>query len=234
VSDISSILEFTPQRLAAVTVPGLYVHVPFCFHKCHYCDFYSITRQTPQRMMQFVDRVLHEADHWTEIFHPPAGLKLRPRTVFFGGGTPSLLPGDVMMRLIDGLKQRFDFSALEEWTIEANPATVNDSYCRALRSAGVDRLSFGAQSFSPSELNVLERHHHPADVPRSIEMARLAGFTRLNVDLIYGIPGQDAGSWARSLESAMDLKTEHLSCYGEKASRADQGRRGYARTADAA
>lgn len=199
-----------PSSLPPVDVPGLYVHVPFCFHKCHYCDFYSITRQSPERMAAFVDLVLAEAMLWAS----DAGPRLRPKTVFFGGGTPSLLPIAEMRRLIEGLRSRFDFSMVNEFTIEANPATVTSEYCLMLRESGVDRISFGAQSFDRRELATLERHHDPDDVPRSIEIARNARFSRLNVDLIYAIPGQSAESWAASLESAIGLRTEHLSCYG--------------------
>ena len=199
-----------PSAMPLDPVEALYVHVPFCFHKCHYCDFYSITRQTPERMDHFVDLLLLEAEQWTSDRPPDS---LRPRTIFFGGGTPSLLPRDSMRRLLVGLRERFDVSRVEEWTIEVNPATANEDYCRMLRDLGVDRLSFGAQSFRPNELAALERHHDPEDVPRSVEMARQAGFTRLNVDLIYAVPGQDLGSWSYSLEKAVALGTEHLSCY---------------------
>jgi oxygen-independent coproporphyrinogen-3 oxidase len=195
--------------LPATEVEALYVHVPFCFHKCHYCDFYSITRQTPERMERFVDRILREADAWTR---PP--VTVRPRTIFFGGGTPTLLPVEAMSRLLDGLRERFDFSDVQEWTIEANPATVTAEYCRMLRAAGVDRLSFGAQSFDPRELKVLERHHDPDDVPRSIEIACAAGFSRLNLDLIFAIPGQDLAAWSDNLERAIGLNTPHISAYG--------------------
>src|SRR3954470_16245653 len=112
----------TPQSVPAGTVEALYVHIPFCFHKCHYCDFYSITRQTPQRMTRFVDLLLREADLWRDM-------PVRPRTIFFGGGTPSLLPIDQMQRLITGLRDRFDLSRLNEFTVEANPATVTLEYC---------------------------------------------------------------------------------------------------------
>lgn len=195
------------RDLPCAQIPGLYVHIPFCFHKCHYCDFYSITRQSEERMTRFVDLMLREAELWRD-------LPVRPRTIFFGGGTPSLLPIGQMRRLIEGLRERFDFSQLNEFTVEANPATVSLEYCEMLRECGVDRLSFGAQSFNPSELSTLERHHDPDDVPRSVEIARRAGFTRLNVDLIYAIPGQDLQSWSSSLERAIALNTPHLSCYG--------------------
>ena len=196
------------RTLPAAEAPGLYVHVPFCFHKCHYCDFYSITRQTDERMTRYVDLVLREADGWLD---GPANV--RPRTVFFGGGTPSLLPVEQMRRLIRGLRGRFDCSLLNEWTVECNPATVSAEYAMMLHEEGVDRLSFGAQSFDEDELKVLERHHHPDDVPRSVEIARAAGFRRVNVDLIFGIPGQGLESWSRSLERTIGLRTEHISCY---------------------
>lgn len=200
---------FHPADAPAAEAPGLYVHIPFCFHKCHYCDFYSITRQTPERMTQFVDLILSEAGQWTR-----SPVEVRPRTVFFGGGTPSLLPLEPMRRMIRGLRERFDFSRLDEWTVEANPATVSLEYCRMLREEGVDRLSFGAQSFNLTELKLLERHHDPQDVPKSVEIARKAGFSRMNVDLIYAIPGQDLASWRTSLEAAITLETPHISCYG--------------------
>jgi oxygen-independent coproporphyrinogen-3 oxidase len=199
-----------PARLPPARVEALYVHIPFCFHKCHYCDFYSITRQTPQRMTHFVDLLLKEANRWRQVEQ----LIIQPRTIFFGGGTPTLLPPDQMARLLGGLSDRFDRSNLEEWTIEANPATVNLPYCQMLRRAGVNRISFGAQSFDEAELKVLERHHDPRDVAKSLDFARSAGFERLNLDLIYAIPGQSLASWERSLEQAIELGTSHLSCYG--------------------
>lgn len=208
---LTPFLTVGPSRLPPEDVEALYVHVPFCFHKCHYCDFYSITKQTPERMDHFVDLVLAEADQWTAAW--PANTP-RPRTIFFGGGTPSLLPPESMRRLLTGLRLRFDLSSVQEWTIEINPATADRGYCQMLRECGVDRLSFGAQSFRPDELATLERHHDPQDVPRSIELARRAGFSRLNLDLIYAVPGQDLESWSSSLEQAIALGTEHLSCYG--------------------
>ena len=199
-----------PGRLPSTVVDGLYVHIPFCFHKCHYCDFYSITQQSPQRMEAFVDRLLAEAAGWAA---DPRGTTLRPRTIFFGGGTPSLLPLVAMRRLLVGLRRTFDLSAVQEWTIEVNPATAELDYCRMMRDHGVDRLSFGAQSFSRAELALLERHHDPEDVPRSVEIARVAGLSRMNLDLIFALPGQSMGAWSASLQAAIALGTPHLSCY---------------------
>jgi oxygen-independent coproporphyrinogen-3 oxidase len=119
-----------------------------------------------------------------------------------------------MRRLLAGIAELFDLSQVNEWTVEVNPATASDEYCRMLRESGPDRLSFGAQSFDPAELAVLERHHNPLDVGRSIAAARAAGFTRLNLDLIYAVPGQTIESWQRSLEAALELEPPHLSCYG--------------------
>src|SRR5215212_10889548 len=124
----SSAQFLAPSRLPAGEVEGLYVHIPFCFHKCHYCDFYSITRQSPERMERFVNRILREAEQWQAV------RGIRPKTVFFGGGTPSLLPIDEMSRLVQGLRARFDLSAVNEWTVEANPATVTAEYCGMLRA----------------------------------------------------------------------------------------------------
>jgi oxygen-independent coproporphyrinogen-3 oxidase len=195
--------------LPSAQITGLYIHVPFCFHKCHYCDFYSITRQTPERMDRFVDLLLREADQWVS----GSAASLQFNTIFMGGGTPSLLPLEQMDRLLSGIRDRFDLSQVDEWTVEANPATVTADYCRMLKDAGVNRLSFGAQSFDSAELKILERHHEPDDVFRSVELARSAGFERLNLDLIFAIPGQDLASWRRSLNAALDLGTTHLSCY---------------------
>jgi oxygen-independent coproporphyrinogen-3 oxidase len=161
-------------------------------------------------MREFVDRVLSEADQWTVANVP----NLRPQTAFFGGGTPSLLPEEQMSRLLAGLRERFDFSELSEWTVEVNPATASLGYFQMLASHGVNRISLGAQSFDRQELALLERHHNPEDVPQSLKMAQAAGFKRLNIDLIYAIPGQTMDSWQRSLEAAIDLGLRHYSCYG--------------------
>jgi len=202
------------EELPAAEVGGLYVHVPFCFHKCHYCDFYSITRQGEERMRRFVDRVLAEAAGWAERAGAGRGPVLRPSSVFMGGGTPSMLPMEQMERLLGGLRVQSGCRMVGEFTVEVNPATATLEYCQMLRAAGVDRLSFGAQSFDRDELKVLERHHEPEDVARSVEVARAAGFERINLDLIYAIPGQTLESWEKSLSAALTLGTTHLSCYG--------------------
>jgi oxygen-independent coproporphyrinogen-3 oxidase len=181
--------------------------VPFCRHKCHYCDFYSIVGQAEDRMGRFVDLLLIEAERW-------AAMAPRFETVFFGGGTPSLLPLGEMQRLIAGLRQRLNLDGVGEFTIEINPATAKLDYCRMLRESGVDRLSFGAQSFDRRDLAALERQHEPDDVLRGVELARAAGFERYSIDLIYAVPGQTLDGWAATLETALSLGTQHMSCYG--------------------
>ena len=180
-----------------------------CSSDLHYCDFYSITRQTPERMSRFVDFVLDEARLW----HANTRIDVRPATIFLGGGTPSLLPRDAMGRLLSGLSSTFDFSGVDEWTVEVNPATANLDDLHLMRSHGVTRVSMGAQSFDTTELRMLERHHDPSDVPAGVELARRAGFDRINLDLIYAIPGQTIESWHRSLDAALGTGVDHLSCY---------------------
>lgn len=198
-----------PRSFSRGVVSSLYVHVPFCFHKCHYCDFYSITRQTPERMERFVDLTLAELDLWLDA----KTLTIVPRTVFFGGGTPSLLPVDTMRRLLDGLRERLNFAELNEWTVEVNPATADAGFLRVLHEAGVNRISMGAQSFDVGELATLERHHVPDDVERSVALCRDAGLHRLNIDLIYAIPGQTLDTWQQSLDRATAMGLEHYACY---------------------
>jgi oxygen-independent coproporphyrinogen-3 oxidase len=198
--------KLDPARFETAEIPAMYVHIPFCAHKCHYCDFYSITGQTDARMEHFVSLLLAEADLWTS-----AGVQIKPKTVFFGGGTPTALSIDQMTRLLRGLRERFDCSHVNEWTSEANPNTITPEYCLAILDAGVNRISMGAQSFDRAELAMLERNHNPDDIPKCVQTAREAGFERLNVDLIYAIPGQTMESWQRSLETTLALGLLHMS-----------------------
>lgn len=212
---VRTLPQATPHRAGnalpnlAGPVVGLYVHVPFCTHKCHYCDFYSITRQTPDRMHAFVDRILKEADVWLA-----RGVQTNFKTIFFGGGTPSLLPRDAMTRLLIGLADRFDLRDVNEWTVEVNPATADHADLAAMRAGGVTRISLGGQSFEPSELATLERQHDPADVGRAVNLARDVGIDRQSIDLIFAIPGQTLASLNCSLDLTLATGVTHLSCYG--------------------
>ncbi len=189
-------------------VRSLYLHIPFCFHKCHYCDFYSLA-DTRDRQPLFVDRLIRELAAqapWT------AGAPLR--TIFAGGGTPSLLRPDLWRRLLGALHAAFELSDPGlEFTVECNPETVTPELMDILAAGGVNRVSIGAQSFDPRHLKTLERWHDPDNVEGAVEMARKAGIPRQSVDLIFGIPGQTLAEWEADLRRALALGTTHLSCY---------------------
>ncbi|NNF42491.1 MAG: radical SAM family heme chaperone HemW [Phycisphaerales bacterium] len=185
---------------------GLYLHVPFCFHKCHYCDFYSIV-DALGRHEQFVHRLLRERDAAAEAMGDT------PETIFVGGGTPTLLPAASWRELLAGLASSIG-PGLAEFTVEANPETVTGELLDVLVAGGVTRISIGAQSFQPAHLQTLERWHDPENVARSVERARAAGLRRVSLDLIFGIPGQTVDDWADDLARALALEPDHLSCYG--------------------
>lgn len=186
---------------------GLYIHVPFCSSKCGYCDFYSHVAR-PESLERLVDALL------SELNSPPLRSDVRVETLFVGGGTPTVLPLDLLERLLARLHAIARRDGCVEFTVEANPATVDRAKAELLKQCGVDRVSMGAQSFDERELAVLDREHQPADVSDSIEILRRAGLRRYNLDLIFGVPGQTLDSWLRSLRAAIDLAPEHLSCYG--------------------
>jgi oxygen-independent coproporphyrinogen-3 oxidase len=187
---------------------GLYLHVPFCFHKCHYCDFYSIV-DGEHRQAAFVDRLIEELDAASRCFDGAA-----IETIFVGGGTPTLLAPSLWQRLLAALHERIAVSERTEFTVEANPETVTAEVAETLRRGGVNRVSIGAQSFDGRHLRTLERWHEPASVPRSVSMVRAAGIANINLDLIFAIPGQSLADWAHDLDAALALEPEHLSCYG--------------------
>lgn len=193
------------------SVRSLYLHVPFCAHKCHYCDFYSLV-DTQDRQEAFVERLIREL-HGLAPF--AAGGPLR--TLFVGGGTPSLLRVELWEKLLGTLAGQFDLSEIRggrgEFTVECNPESVSQELLKMLRTGGVDRISMGAQSFHKAHLKTLERLHNPENVAPAIAMARDAGIERLSVDLIFGVPGQTLDDWRRDLDAALALGTEHLSCY---------------------
>ena len=192
-------------------VRSLYIHVPFCFHKCHYCDFYSLV-DTRDRQDAFVARLVRELRALA-----PLGRAEPLETIFVGGGTPTLLRTDLWETLLGELARLFDLGAIRsgagEFTVECNPETASAELFGVLRAGGVSRLSMGAQSFEPRHLKTLERWHDPASVEQAAGLAREAGFGRLSVDLIFGIPGQTLAEWERDLERALAMGLSHLSCY---------------------
>lgn len=199
-------------------IRSLYIHTPFCVHKCHYCDFYSFV-DTRDRQGAFVERLIDEL-RAIAPFAADAPLK----TVFVGGGTPSLLRVDLWSRLIGALNSLFDLSlirsgghadghGLAEFTVECNPESTTADLLGVMRAGGVNRVSIGAQSFDPRHLKTLERWHDPENVARAVNLARGAGIARQSVDLIFAIPGQTLEEWARDLDRVLALETTHLSCY---------------------
>jgi oxygen-independent coproporphyrinogen III oxidase len=185
---------------------GLYIHVPFCFHKCHYCDFYSIVDDR-DRQTAFVDRLTDELAWWCDQF------PLRPATLFVGGGTPTLLSVAAWQRLLSAIADRGILEHVTEFTVEANPETVTADLLRVLTRGRVNRISIGAQSFDPDLLKMLERWHEPASVARAVALARDAGIDNVNLDLIFAIPGQSDDQLERDLDAALALEPHHLSCY---------------------
>lgn len=187
------------------SVASLYVHVPFCNHKCHYCDFYSLV-DNQGRFEAFTTRLIREL----AALSPFAGPL---RSIFIGGGTPTLLPIACWDKLLACLHQRFQVSTDTEFTVECNPETADLTLFEVLVQGGVNRMSLGAQSFHRQHLATLDRIHHPESLPKALDLARTAGITRCSVDLIYAIPGQTLDEWHADLQQAIDLGTDHLSCY---------------------
>lgn len=188
---------------------GLYVHVPFCAAKCGYCDFYSRV-PGPGQTARFVDALL------AELAGSPVGERphMRVGTIFVGGGTPTILPPPDLARLFGALGRLARRDGVGEFTVEANPATLDDAKADVLCRAGVNRISVGVQSFHNQELRALDRRHRPEDVLRTVQVVRRAGFPHLNLDLIFGIPGQTEESWVESLHTAIGIGPDHLACYG--------------------
>ena len=181
-------------------VRHLYVHLPFCAHRCGYCDFVTVVGRQAQHA-GYVDALL------TELELERACLAADVETVFLGGGTPTFTEPHELERLLAALPPA------AEVTVEANPETVTAQVAALLRANGVNRVSLGAQSFQPRLLDVLERQAAPADVRRAVEMLRGAGFDNISLDLVYGIPGQSAADLDADLAEALALEPEHLSCY---------------------
>jgi oxygen-independent coproporphyrinogen-3 oxidase len=191
-----------------VTKPfSLYVHIPFCSAKCTYCDFNSYAGQDAL-MAPYAQAVAHEAALWA-----PHLEGRRADTIFFGGGTPSLLPLDHMQTIVAALRERFDIAADAEISLEANPGTVDLAHLQGLRRLGLNRISFGVQSFHDEELRQLDRIHDAQEIEDAYRWARAAGFGNVNLDLIYGLIGQSMESWQTNLEKALALGPDHLSLY---------------------
>ena len=182
----------------------LYVHVPFCRLVCAYCDFVTVGGRADD-IPRYVDALL------AELAVRPAPGELR--TVYLGGGTPSLLDGPQVARVLDAALDRWGASAVEEVTLEANPSERETPDWMGLRAAGVTRISLGVQSLRDEDLRALARGHSAAEARGAFAAARAAGFENVSLDLIYGIPGQSLDDWRAGLTAAIELGSDHLSCY---------------------
>ncbi len=192
-------------------MPGLYIHVPFCVRKCGYCDFYS--RPTGSFRGDAVpgQRAFLDALD-TELKNLPPGFA--PETIFIGGGTPTELANADFRDLFDGVHQYVDLSQVKEWTCESNPGTLTEAKVDLMRRSGVNRVSLGVQSFTPELLTFLGRIHSADEAIASYTMLRRMGVRNINLDLMYGIPGQTLAQVTADLEQAIALGPEHLACYG--------------------
>lgn len=186
---------------------SLYLHIPFCEKKCLYCDFYSLENLSLRE--DFLAALLHEIEMYAGY-----GKSTRFTTVFFGGGTPSLLSPEQLGSVLDHLHTFYPIEPDAEITVETNPGTVDRRKLSAYRSLGVNRLSIGIQSFHEQELKFLSRIHDAQQAVACVHDARAAGFDNLSIDLMYALPDQSHDDWRRTLEQAMRLEPDHVSAYG--------------------
>jgi len=186
---------------------SIYIHIPLCVKKCAYCDFASFSGRMAQRE-RYVSAVCREIRAQAAFFGPK-----RVHTVFIGGGTPTLLTGDQIRALLDCVRACFDLLPDAEITMEGNPGTLTPENLAAYRAAGVNRLSLGVQSMDDGLLAAIGRIHSSQEAVHAVHMARQAGFDNINLDLMFGLPGQTAAQWADTLDRAIALEPQHLSCY---------------------
>ena len=207
-----------PKQLSAPSIHqlletvSLYLHIPFCHTRCYYCDFNTYAGILPLRE-PYVRALLNEVVLMGQEAQHDDGSARRARTIFFGGGTPSLLTVAQVRRVLDACRASFLLDEDAEITLEANPGTLTREQLVGLRKAGINRLSLGSQSFDAQLLKTLGRIHTPAEIMGAVSAARAAGFTSINLDFMFGLPGQHMHHWQETLEQALALHPEHLSLY---------------------
>ena len=203
-------IRLPPQRN---TVRHIYVHIPFCARICPYCAFYKDLLDRSQTS-RFCEAILRELE--LNESHRRTGDRrflLRPSTIYFGGGTPTALNVAQLELLLRGFHERLELSELVEWTIEANPGSVSARKAALLKKFGVNRISLGVQSWDDELLKLLGREHNAQQAEESFRILRDAGFTNVNVDLMFGLPGQTPDQWRATLEKTTALEPEHVSTY---------------------
>ena len=201
--------EKLPQTSGRETL-GIYIHIPFCRSKCDYCDFYSLAGRE-DRMDAYQKALLA---HIAETAPLAQGIPVDP--LYFGGGTPSFYGDKRLRELLAAIRKQFQVAENAEITLEANPDSVDLKSLRRLRKAGFNRISMGMQSACPEELAAIHRPHTAKQVDEAVAAAKKARFKNLSLDLIYGLPGQTMDSWKATVEHALSLIPQHLSCYGLK------------------
>jgi len=187
---------------------GIYVHIPFCLAKCHYCDFVSYAGKSVVEKDAYLAALVREGEIYQDLLSGITG-----KSLYIGGGTPTCLTDGQIIKLFTGLQALFKLPTDIEITIEANPGTINREKLLTLSKVGCNRLSLGVQSFSPRELQALGRIHSPKDVYNTYELARRADFKNISLDLMYGLPGQQLQDWRDNLKKAVELRPEHISLY---------------------
>jgi oxygen-independent coproporphyrinogen III oxidase len=190
------------------SVVGLYFHVPFCVKKCDYCDFYSVAGRA-ELAMAFADGVERELSAALDAHGP-----LTADTVYFGGGTPSSIPPEIIARILAAARARFPFEPAAEITLECNPCTLTREKARAWKAMGVNRVSLGVQSFDDKDLAFLGRAHSGKEAREALALLREEGMDNINADFIFGIPGQSASGFRENLAQAVAADVPHLSVYG--------------------
>ncbi|HKV84459.1 MAG TPA: radical SAM family heme chaperone HemW [Ktedonobacterales bacterium] len=212
-ADTRNRAEEIPQgRDPLLDTVSLYLHIPFCHAKCHYCDFNSYAGMLGMRE-RYVDALLREIAYAGERSRHPDGAARRCRTIFLGGGTPSLLLPEQVRAILDAARSAFALDADAEITLEANPGTLEYGRLDEMRAAGINRLSMGAQSFDADLLRWMGRIHTPEEIESAFHAGRAAGFGSINLDFIYALPGQSLATWEATLQRALALAPDHLSLY---------------------
>ncbi|MBV9229795.1 MAG: radical SAM family heme chaperone HemW [Chloroflexi bacterium] len=209
---LQTFLQQTEPVQQLLETASLYLHIPFCHTRCHYCDFNTYAGILPLRE-PYVRALLTEIELAGKMAQHTDGTPRRSRTIFFGGGTPSLLSVSQITRLLNACFSSFAVDEDAEITLEANPGTLSQEQLAGIRAAGINRLSMGAQSFDAALLNTLGRIHSPEEITQAVHYARAAGFTSINLDFMFGLPGQTMHHWRETLERALDLHPDHFSLY---------------------
>jgi oxygen-independent coproporphyrinogen-3 oxidase len=216
---VEGLWDYSPRRIETPsnvillifmsTLAGIYIHIPFCATRCHYCNFATggYESELARRYTAAVREEIARAD----ASNNP--MMRRVDTIYFGGGTPTTLTVEQISSLIETCRLRFDVASDSEITAEANPGSISQNYLEELRSAGLNRLSFGVQSFDDDELRMIGRTHSAEEAREAVRTARAAGFANVSIDLIAGLPEQKMETWRRNLEEAFALAPDHLSVY---------------------